>query len=69
MKFSKINKKNVKNTKNVGDGCQSFQEGYQEEESPFPFLRDHSLIAYAKFSEKVTLLTPFYVHVRVCIRE
>ena len=30
--------------------------------------RDHPLSTYAKFSEKLTFLTPWYVHVRVYIR-
>ena len=31
-------------------------------------LWDHSFSTYAKFSEKLTFLTPWYAHVRVHIR-
>ena len=31
-------------------------------------LRDHPFSTYAKFSEKLTFLTPWYWYVRVCIR-
>ena len=30
--------------------------------------RDHPLSTYAKYSKKLTFLTPWYAHVRVCIR-
>ena len=31
-------------------------------------LRGHPLVTYAKFSEKLTFLTPRYAHVRMRIR-
>ena len=35
---------------------------------PMSTIRAHPLSTYAKLSEKLTFLTPWYVHVRVRIR-
>ena len=40
--------------------------GFEIPISPWKFIRGHPLSTYAKFSEKLTFLTSWYAHVRVC---